>query len=259
LKNVTTLANKSIIDFSGISYLMLDKQIEFNSLIHSKDFFEYNQMDTHQELALIPQETQKQPTTPSNSDYLVAFSTQSQKYCVGYVDIVNSTKISASIAPEKLSAYYEIFLNSMSKIIGMYGGKVIKNIGDCLLFYFPNSNQSSSEGMKNCLDCGIAMINSQSVISEKIKSKKLPSLNFRVSADYGTVILMNTNTSDQIDLIGPPVNMCAKINHCAGHNEFVIGNDLRQYVQKFKGYEFQEIKSCNIGFRQSYPVYKISS
>ena len=259
MKNVITLANKSIREFLGVYYLMLDRHIEFDSLIHSEDFFNYNQSESYQELSLIPQETQKQPTTPSTSDYLVAFSTQSQKYCVGYVDIVNSTKISATISPEKLSAYYEIFLNSMSKIIGMYGGKVIKNIGDCLLFYFPESNQSISEGMKNCLDCGIAMVNSQSIISEKVKSKKLPSLNFRVSADYGTVILMNTNTSDQIDLIGPPVNMCAKINHCAGYNEFVIGNDLRQYVQKFNGYGFQEIESCNVGFKQSYPVYRISS
>ena len=237
---------------------MLSRQIEFESLINSKEFFDYsNNVNSNQELSLISQEIESESETPSNSDYLVAFSSNSQKFCVGYVDIVNSTKISASLSPEKLSSYYEIFLNSMSKIIGMYGGKVIKNIGDCLLFYFPNSTDSPLGGMKNCLDCGKAMLNSQSKISEEIKLKKLPALNYRVSADYGTVILMNTNTSDQIDLIGPPVNMSAKINHCAGHNQFVIGSDFRQYAQKLKEYEFHEIKSCNIGFKQSYPVYLV--
>ena len=47
---------------------------------------------------------------PSTSDYLVTFSTRSQKYCVGFVDVVNSTKISASLSSSKISKYYEIFL-----------------------------------------------------------------------------------------------------------------------------------------------------
>ena len=85
---------------------MLDKQLEFESLINSKEFFDYsNSLDYNQELTLIPHETQKEIETPSNSDYLVAFSSTSPKFCVGYVDIVNSTKISASLPPEKLSKY----------------------------------------------------------------------------------------------------------------------------------------------------------
>ncbi|KAF6247390.1 adenylate/guanylate cyclase domain-containing protein [Nitrosopumilus sp. b3] len=236
---------------------MIDKIVEFNNLINSSDFFSYDSFaGTAQELSIIDNGKKIEKPQISTTDYLVAFSTQSKKFCVGYVDIVNSTKISARLSSEQLSKYYEIFLNSMSKIIGMHGGKVIKNIGDCLLFYFPDS---TLEGMKNCLDCGIAMINSQQFISEEIKSKKLPSLNFRVSADYGAVIMMNTNISKDIDLIGPPVNMCAKINHCAGHNEFVIGNDFQQYVKKLEMHEFQEVKSCNIGFKQSYPVYLVQS
>ncbi|MDH3488923.1 MAG: adenylate/guanylate cyclase domain-containing protein [Nitrosopumilus sp.] len=238
---------------------MYSKQIEFKNLINSKDFFDYSKkVKFSQELAQIHQKSENTDSTPSTSDYLIAFSTRPQKFCVGYVDIINSTKISASIIPEKVSTYYEIFLNSMAKIVGMYGGRVIKNIGDCLLFYFPNSTQSSEKGMKNCLQCGTKMIEAQPIISKVIKSKKLPSLNFRISADYGSVVIMNTNTSDQIDLIGPPVNMCAKINHCAGYNEFVIGSDLVQYVKKFEEYKFHEIKSCNIGFRQSYPVYRVN-
>lgn len=63
------------------------------------------------------------------SDYLVAFTTQSHSYCVGCADMVNSTKISASLSRYKLSLYYETFLNSMAKIIGNFEGKVIKNMG----------------------------------------------------------------------------------------------------------------------------------
>jgi class 3 adenylate cyclase len=204
-----------------------------------------NSDEPQPEASTTTMESVLEKSTPNTSDYLVAFSTRSQSYCVGYVDIVNSTKISASLSADKLSRYYEIFLNSMSKIIGKFDGKVIKNIGDCLLYYFPNSVNS-------------AMSKAQSTISEELASKKLPRISYRISSDFGSVILMNTSISSSVDLIGPPVNMCAKINHCAGDNEFVIGNDLRQVAKKFKSFEFEERQSCDVGFRYSYPVYRVT-
>ena len=52
---------------------------------------------------------------------------------------------------------------------------------------------------------------------------------------------MNNSFSSSVDLIGPPVNMCAKINHCANHNEFVVGNDFHQFAKNFKEYEKSRI------------------
>ena len=113
--------------------------------------------------------------------------------------------------------------------------------------------------MVNCLDCGLAMLNARKLISAELVAKGLPKTSYRVSADYGAVILMNISNSPSVDLIGPTVNMCAKINHNARHNEFVIGSDFHQHARKLPDYEFEEIKSCNTGFWHSYPVYKVSS
>ena len=237
---------------------MTNRQIEFEKYIPSRELFSNSQLETKPKITQTLQ-TEFEPLSPSTSDYLVQFSTRSQSYCVGYVDIVNSTKISASLSAEMLSQYYEIFLNSMSKIIGKFGGKVIKNIGDCLLYYFPESGNFSETGIRNCLNCGLTMVEAQNIISEEVKIKQLPNLRYRISSDFGSVILMNTSFSNAVDLIGPPVNMCAKINRCAENNEFVIGNDLHQITKKFREYEFQEIQSCDIGFRYSYPVYKVTS
>ncbi|MFQ5440934.1 MAG: adenylate/guanylate cyclase domain-containing protein [Nitrosopumilaceae archaeon] len=233
---------------------------EMEKYIQSKEFFDYSEtVETRQKAALTFIEKNNEQTDPSVSDYLVAFSTRSQSYCVGLVDIVNSSKISASLSPAKLSQYYEIFLNSMSKIIGKFGGKVIKNIGDCLLYYFPNSINGAEEGLTNCLDSGLAMSNAQKIISDEMILKKLPRLNYRISADFGTVILMNTSCSSAIDLIGPSVNMCSKINHCAGRNEFVIGNDLREVAKNLPAYEYGEIQGFDLGFKFPYPVYRVES
>jgi hypothetical protein len=69
---------------------------------------------------------------------------------------------------------------------------------------------------------------------------------------------MSTTDSLSVDLIGPPVNMCAKINRCAGKNEFVIGGDLYETVKKSTRYKFELVSSYDVGFRFSYPVYKVS-
>jgi len=191
------------------------------------------------------------------SDYLVGFSTTPKSYCVGCVDMVNSTKISATLPQRQLSTYYEVFLNSMSIVISTFGGKVIKNIGDCLLYYFPESLNSKTEGLKKSLDCGLAMIDSHKTICKQLYAKRLPRLDYRISADYGSVIIMNTSNSSSIDLIGPPINMCTKINRSAEKNEFVVGGDLKQVIQKIDGYRLHQIDGYSLGFRQTYPVFKV--
>ena len=41
---------------------------------------------------------------------------------------------------EHIRKYYSKFINSTSKVVKSYSGKVIKNIGDCILFYFPKTS-----------------------------------------------------------------------------------------------------------------------
>jgi len=236
-----------------------ESTIDFNKFLAEEQFFDYSNM---QSFPIIKSQNRQMSNEQNlevmnTSDYLVAFSTQSQAYCVGCVDIVNSTKISASIPFRKLSGYYEVFLNSMSKIIGKFRGKVLKNIGDCLLFYFPYSINSLNESYVDCINCGLAMIQAQKTICEKLITRQLPYLSYRVSADYGNVVIMNTSDSASIDMIGSPVNMCTKINHCANSDEFVIGGDLYEVVKKLNCHSYCEVKSCGIGFKQSYPVYKV--
>ena len=239
--------------------MVYGERIDPNKFLNSEGFFDntYHQ-NIQSVISKVTDRTNQECSSTEISDYLVEFSNKWASYCVGCVDMVNSTKISASISPQKLSAYYEIFLNSMSKIIGMFGGKVIKNVGDCLLYYFPNSaGNSINDSIISCLDCGLAIAGAKGIISQHVLSKGLPNLNYRISADYGSALIMNTTNSTSIDLIGPPVNMCTRINHYARQNEFVIGGDFFQRAKKIDQYGFQQVHSCNIGFKQSYSVYRV--
>jgi class 3 adenylate cyclase len=191
-------------------------------------------------------------------DYMVAFSGLTKSYCVGIVDMVDSTKISAEMNEMEWCRYYEIFLNSMAKILPRFGGKVIKNQGDSLLYYFPESSKARKYGFMSCIESSLAMIEEHDAICEILKNEGLPCLNYRVSADYGKVVIMKSNNSFSPDLIGPPVNMCAKINHLAQPNGVVIGADLYQNVKELNDYRYSQKKSLSVGFKFSYPVYSIT-
>jgi class 3 adenylate cyclase len=191
-------------------------------------------------------------------DYMVAFSGNTENYCIGIVDMVNSTKIAATLGNKKIQAYYETFLNSMSNILSRFGGVVIKNVGDCLVYYFPESSKSNRKfGFMACLESCLAMAERHDDICKVLNQNNLPCMNYRISADYGSVVLMKSSNSDSIDMIGPPINMCSKINYAAQPNGVIVGGDLYSMVKHFGDYKFKEVKGFSIGFKHSYPVYEV--
>jgi len=194
----------------------------------------------------------------TSADYLVAFSGQSKSYCVGMVDMVNSTKITHQMNHEKITKYYEIFLNSMGSVLGRFGGVVIKNIGDSLLYYFPESSKHKRKyGFMSCIEANLAIIEEHKKISNKLLDHGLPSLDYRVSTDYGTCMLMKSNDSSVTDLVGPPMNMCSKINRSAAVNGIIIGSDCYEVVKDFDEYEFKRAGDYSIGLKHSYPLYSV--
>ena len=68
---------------------------------------------------------------------MISFEKISKNYCVGVVDVVNSTQNIARLSQEKASIYYSVFLNTVGYIIQNHDAKVVKNTGDGILFYFP--------------------------------------------------------------------------------------------------------------------------
>ncbi|MGI0063250.1 MAG: adenylate/guanylate cyclase domain-containing protein [Nitrosopumilaceae archaeon] len=191
-------------------------------------------------------------------DYMVFFSTQTESYCVGYVDMVSSTKISAYLGIGKACRYYQIFLNSISGILTKYGGTVIKNVGDSLLYYFPESKNGIKKfGLLSCIEGSLAILEAHDKICNVLQKEGLPDVNYRISADYGAVVLVKQNNTENADLMGPPVNLCSKINRMAGKNGFVIGGDLYHMVKTLTDYTFKGIEGYSSGLKYSYPVFSV--
>ena len=189
----------------------------------------------------------------------ITFSGNYKSCCVGIVDAVDSTSVTAKLVNGKLCKYYSIFLNAMSVIIKEFGGMVIKNVGDSLLYYFPGTSDGcSNSALKDVLECSMTMIESDTIINEKMQHEDLPSVNYRVSVDYGNVMIAKSLNSVTDDIFGSTVNLCAKINSKIAPNSIAIGGDMHQIVKNFVGYNFNLLTSYSSGLRLDYPIYSIT-
>jgi CheY-like chemotaxis protein/class 3 adenylate cyclase len=188
---------------------------------------------------------------------------RSMNCCIGFVDMVDSTKVTAEISDrQKIRQYYSIFINTMAILVKNYGAKIVKNAGDALIFYFPDSSDPANEAaFRDILECFTTMILARDVINTKLHSEEnLPSVSYRISADYGRVEVATSTSSKGEDLFGSTMNICAKINSMAEPNGIVIGGDLYQIVKSFSfiidKYQFTELEGgYSIGFGNRYPLY----
>ena len=209
-------------------------------------------------LDTLPEQLPPDFLTMKVHDYTVEFSGRTGSYCVGVVDIIDSTKISAKLPLEKSAKYYEIFLNIMARVLNRFGGMIVKNVGDGLLFYFPESAKGRRYGFMTCLEGCLAMQDAHNFICMCAQKEKLPPINYRISCDYGPVMIMDENQSHGIDMIGPSLNMCSKINHLATKNEFVIGADLYESAKKLPDYDFASKGEFKGDLLSGYSVYGVT-
>lgn len=189
----------------------------------------------------------------------ISFSDSQKSYCVGVVDIVDSTSITASLSHDKMCEYYGIFLNSMSKIAKEFGAVIVKNIGDSLLYYFPTTcDAEDPHSLHNVLECSISMIESNHDVNKLMYEYDLPPVSYRVSSDYGKIAIARSQNSVCDDIFGPTVSICSKINEIAAPNSIVVGGDLYQVTRSFRDYKFHSLYGLSVGMRLDYPVYSLS-
>jgi len=193
---------------------------------------------------------EKEEVIKQQEDILLKFSQHVQNDCVGVIDIKDSTKISEKLPDESVIKLYEIFLNFMAKIVRKHNGEVIKNIGDALMFRFPNVDPNNVAVMKNILECCLSMIDSHDELKEQLKAVNLPELDYKISATYGSVKVAQSTTSNISDIFGPTVNRCFKINSLCPKNSVVVGINMYEILKNFPEYEFTQL--CVIEMKQKY-------
>ncbi len=193
----------------------------------------------------------------------IRFSGDSIKSCVGFIDLVDSTKTTITMESlEYIRRYYSTFINSISENVKSYSGKVIKNIGDCLLFYFPKTTDVNNIGVFiEAIECGFKILDDRYSINQELSKQQLPPFNYRITMDYGVLDLALVGDYSQIDLFGTTVNICSKINNSSIPNEILIGDNFYRILKSFStmlnNYNFINHINYQITESNMYPLYKI--
>jgi adenylate cyclase len=191
------------------------------------------------------------------SDYVTAVD-EAKFFCVGIIDIVNSTKTVSKLSQKKSSRYYELFLNTMAKSLHRFNTQILKTMGDSLLFYFPETCFAERKfGFLTCLESGFSLKDSYIELNRHLEEEGLPKIDFRISFDYGYLTIMK-DMENRIDLVGPTINTCSKINSLCPINDMIIGGDLYEKTKNFEEYKIKKIDSYSIDLKHSYPVYSVN-
>lgn len=193
----------------------------------------------------------------------VTFSNKSESYCISFVDIIGSSQITSTLhGSDKVKNFYTVFINEIADIVKNYGGKILKTVGDGVIFFFPETyNVENEEAFKGAVECLLDMVSSRNEINYKLNGEVRATISYRISADFGKLeVAKSGEINSSYDLFGPTLNFCSKINKKAPANEVAIGADLWRIVKSFpelaKRFYFQEAKELTWKEnRYSYPVY----
>ena len=196
----------------------------------------------------------------------IRFSGDSIKSCVGFIDLVDSTKNTITMEGlDYIRRYYSTFINSVSDLVKSSSGRVVKNIGDCLLFYFPKtSNDKNENSFREVIECALKILDKRYSINDELSKQHLPPFNFRISIDYGVVDLALVGDYSQIDLFGSTLNLCSKINSSSSlsiPNEIIIGDNFYRILKSFsaivKDFNFSNNGEYKLTETTGYPTYNV--
>jgi class 3 adenylate cyclase len=146
-----------------------------------------------------------------------------------YVDLVESTNLSAIVPIEVNCEIIRIFSIYMDLVIRNYRGHIWKSNGDGIIGVFPAEDAFVGK-CDNAIQASIMMASViEKIINPIFVQKGFPEIGFHIGIDVGRVMVVDIDIHDfeeSNDLMGYTMNLTSKIQSNAGINEILIGKQL---------------------------------
>ena len=139
---------------------------------------------------------------------------------VGFADLVGFTQMSQTLPEEELSHVIDRFVLLANDVVVIGGGRVIKTIGDEVMFDAPDA--------RSALEISLTL-------AERYRDDAELS-DVRVGIAAGDVLAHDG------DLFGPPVNLAARIVAVARPGSVVIPESIHAVVADDPGYRFRTLR-----------------
>ncbi len=152
---------------------------------------------------------------------------------VGFADLVSFTQLSSDIPKERLAAMVEGFESTCADLVTAHGGRVIKTLGDSVLFI---------------VDLPHAGVDIASDIVERIgRDADLPDVHLGIAT--GPVVMRLG------DVFGSPVNLASRLTGVARRNRVICDQETAQAVASLPGYVTRPMTERSVrGFGVVQPV-----
>ena len=119
---------------------------------------------------------------------------------VGFADLVSFTALSNTLDRDEIGDLVEVFESRCQDVVARYGGRIIKSLGDSVLFVTNNAEEA----------VGVA----EGIINVIGRDPKMPDV--RLGLASGPVVQRLG------DIFGPPVNMAARLTQVARRNRLIV-------------------------------------
>lgn len=241
--------NKNLSNYL-INKFYLDAVIDIDAIIKESQIRTWNALKSKPELNIILKETQA---------ILEQHAESKLQLVMLHIDLVGSTKMALTLPIDRLTMIIRAFTQEMTKIINLYGGYVLKYIGDAVLAFFvieegksldksntdnsidtnsPYDKNLSGLQFSNVISCAFTMIKAiQEGINPILNQYDYPELKVRVGIDFGEVAIVQygidvfefekeTLKTPHLDLIGYTISVAVKMTSLAEPDHIVIGQKL---------------------------------
>lgn len=184
-----------------------------------------------------------------------------------YVDLVGSTTMTLEMPAEKIAIIISSFAQEMAAVIRQYHGYVLKFVGDAVIGYFISDEDDiyGTKATDDAVNCAKSMISViQKGINPILNQYDYPDLMVKIGVDFGQNIVVRYGSDieqSHVDLMGPAMNIAAKIQNIAKPNQILIGGDVFQKLHPNLQKEFTLIIWKNIEWkyrsRLTGEIYKV--
>jgi class 3 adenylate cyclase len=205
------------------------------------------------------------PVEDESDAFLRSHVSSRMKMVVLYVDLVGSTHITLELPEDKVAIIITCFAQEMASTIRQYGGYVLKFVGDAVIGYFP-AEENQLQPADNAVLCAKSMISViQNGINPILNQYDYPDLAIKIGIDYGENMIVRYGSDakkSHVDIIGPVMNIAAKIQGMAKPNQILIGDDVYTRIHPSMQSSFVKMlwKDDEWNYRRDtgeiYPVYK---
>jgi class 3 adenylate cyclase len=193
------------------------------------------------------------------------FSRSKVTFVILHIDLVGSTHLSMTLPLDRLITIIQTFIQEMSTVIALYGGYVLKYIGDAILaFFITNSDANKDDGPQkqqlylpcvNAINCARSMTKViENGINPILNQYDYPEMSIRVGIDVGETALIQYGwdihalNGKQIvkephhDILGYTVNVAVKMTSLAKPNGIVIGQSVYDILDEKLKSTFEKLK-----------------